>query len=61
MTVLAMRRPEADETDPAEDRLDWLAAQIVRNRFLPIPPPERICPSSNPADGWACAPSVRPG
>ena len=42
MTVHALRQPEADEPDMAEGRLDWLAEQIVRNRFLPVPSPERI-------------------
>lgn len=26
----------------ADQRLDWLCAQILRNRFLPVPPAERI-------------------
>lgn len=26
---------------PREDRLDWLCEQIARNRFLPVPPPDR--------------------
>jgi len=42
MTMLAIRRSEANETIPDDERLDWLGEQIVRNRFLPIPPPERI-------------------
>jgi SAM-dependent methyltransferase len=42
MTALAMRRPAPDETSLAEDPLDWLAEQIVHNRFLPVPPAERM-------------------
>jgi SAM-dependent methyltransferase len=42
MTVVAMRQPEPDRGGPGEDRLDWLGEQIVANRFLPVPPPERI-------------------
>jgi hypothetical protein len=42
MTLRAIRRSEANETIPDDERLDWLGEQIVRNRFLPVPPPERI-------------------
>src|SRR5437899_4206396 len=42
MTMLAIRRSEANETILDDQHLDWLGEQIIRNRFLPVPPPERI-------------------
>src|SRR5258708_19634947 len=42
MTLRAIRRSEPNEATRDDERLDWLAEQIVRNRFLPVPPPERI-------------------
>ncbi len=39
MSALAERLPAQDSES---DKLDWLAQQILRNRFLPVPPEERI-------------------
>jgi SAM-dependent methyltransferase len=44
MSALALRRAASRE-EPANEEpatLDLLAAQILRNRFLPVPPPESV-------------------
>jgi SAM-dependent methyltransferase len=38
----AVQHAVPNPAENAEDKLDWLAAQILRNRFIPRPPPDRI-------------------
>ena len=42
MTPPATQAKSAQEAPISEQALGWLADQILRNRFLPTPPPERI-------------------
>jgi SAM-dependent methyltransferase len=42
MAIAAAEEMMANATPNAADRLDWLADQILRNRFIPRPPSDQI-------------------